>query len=103
MTFNHAFGYSFLSLLKKEGKEKENEEAKIVIKSHAILLDPSEWFWFEKFKNGIFISRVNNSKGKIYHTVQNKKTIKLGNLTKNIQCCLYSKKESEPIILRYCV
>ena len=44
MTFDHAFGYSFLFTPKKRGKEKENEVAKIVIKSHAILLDPSEWF-----------------------------------------------------------
>ena len=43
MTFDHDFGYSFLllsSILKREGKEKENKVAKIVIKSHAFLLDP---------------------------------------------------------------
>jgi hypothetical protein len=43
MTFDHDFGYSFpfyfSSLLKKEGREKENEVAKIVIKSNAFLLD----------------------------------------------------------------
>jgi hypothetical protein len=31
--------FLFSSLLKKEGREKENEVAKIVIKSHAFLLD----------------------------------------------------------------
>ena len=42
MTFDHDFGYSFSffsSLLKKERREKENEVAKIVNKSHALLLD----------------------------------------------------------------
>ena len=42
MTFDHDFGYSFplfSSLLKKGGEEKENEVAKIVIKSHVFLLD----------------------------------------------------------------
>ena len=42
MTFDHDFGYSFSifsSLLKKEGREKEDEVTKIVIKSHAFLLD----------------------------------------------------------------
>ena len=37
MTFDHDFGYSFSlfsSLLKKEDKEKENELAKFVNKSH---------------------------------------------------------------------
>ena len=40
MTFDHDFSYYILlfsSLLKKEGREKENEVAKIVIKSHAFL------------------------------------------------------------------
>ena len=40
MTFDHEFCYFFLlfsSLLKKEGREKENEEAKIVIKSNTFL------------------------------------------------------------------
>jgi hypothetical protein len=44
MTFDQDFGYSFplLSpLLKKEGKEMENELAKIVIKVHAFLLNLS--------------------------------------------------------------
>ena len=42
MTFDHDFGYSFLlfSFQNKEGREKENEVAKIVIKSYSILLDP---------------------------------------------------------------
>ena len=42
MTFDHDFGYSFplfSSLREKEGREKENEVAKILIKSHAFLLD----------------------------------------------------------------
>ena len=42
MTFDHDFGYSFQrfsSLLKKSEEEKENELAKILIKSHAFLLD----------------------------------------------------------------
>ena len=42
MAFDQNFFYSFplfSSLLKKEGREKENEVAKIVIKSHAFLLD----------------------------------------------------------------
>ena len=41
MIFDHYFGYSFplfSSLLKKRREEKENELAKIVIKSHAFLL-----------------------------------------------------------------
>ena len=38
MTFDHHFGYSF-PLLKKEGKRKGDCIAKIVIKSHAFLLD----------------------------------------------------------------
>ena len=41
MPFDHDFGYSFLllsSLLKKEEREKKNEVAKIVIKSHTFLL-----------------------------------------------------------------
>ena len=45
MFFNHDFGYSFplfSSLLKKREEEKENEVAKIVINSHAFLLDPSK-------------------------------------------------------------
>ena len=45
MTFDHDFGYSFplsFSLLKKEGREKKNEVAKIMIKSHAFLLDRSK-------------------------------------------------------------
>ena len=40
MTFDHDFCYFILlfsSLLKKEGKEKENDVAKIVIKSHTFL------------------------------------------------------------------
>jgi hypothetical protein len=43
MTFDHGIGYSFalfFSLLKKREEEKENKLAKIVIKSHAFLLDP---------------------------------------------------------------
>jgi hypothetical protein len=42
MTFDHNFGYSFpfsLPSLKKRDEEKENEVAKIVIKSHAFPLD----------------------------------------------------------------
>ena len=42
MTFDHDFGYSltlFASLQKKEGKGKGEWIAKIVIKSHAFLLD----------------------------------------------------------------
>ena len=42
MTFDHDFGYSFhlsSSLLKKREEEKENKLAKILIKSHAFLLD----------------------------------------------------------------
>ena len=45
MTFDHDFWLlhtSFLFLLKKEGREKENEVATIVIKSHAFLLDHFE-------------------------------------------------------------
>jgi hypothetical protein len=44
ITFPQDFGYSFpffSSLLIKEGREKENEVAKIVIKRHAFLLDQS--------------------------------------------------------------
>ena len=40
MTFDHDFCYFILlfsSLLKKEGRERENEVAKIVIKSHTFL------------------------------------------------------------------
>ena len=40
MTFDHDFCYFILlfsSLLKKEGREKENDVAKIVIKSHTFL------------------------------------------------------------------
>ena len=40
MTFDHDFSYFILlfsSLLKKEGREKENDVAKIVIKSHTFL------------------------------------------------------------------
>ena len=40
MTFDHYFCFFILlfsSLLKKEGREKENEVAKIVIKSHTFL------------------------------------------------------------------
>ena len=47
MTFDHDFGYSiplFSSLLKKSEEEKENEIAKIVIKSHAFLLDQDNLF-----------------------------------------------------------
>ena len=43
MTFDHDFGSSFSlfsSLLKNREKEKDNELAKIVIKSHPFLLDP---------------------------------------------------------------
>jgi hypothetical protein len=42
-TFGHDFGYSFSLfsyLLKKGGRRKEKWIAKIVIKSHAVLLDP---------------------------------------------------------------
>ena len=45
MTFDHDFGYSFplfSSLFKKGEEEKENEVAKIVIKSHAVPLDLEE-------------------------------------------------------------
>ena len=43
MTFDHDFFYFiflFSSLLKKEGREKENEVPKIVIKSHTFLFHP---------------------------------------------------------------
>ena len=46
MTFDHVFCYFILlfsSLLKKEGREKENEVAKIVIKSHTFLFHPQRW------------------------------------------------------------
>ena len=45
MTFEHEFCYFILlfsSLIKKEGKENENEVAKIVIKSHTFLFHPFE-------------------------------------------------------------
>ena len=35
MTFDHDFGYPFLFPPKKREEEKENESAKILIKSHA--------------------------------------------------------------------
>ena len=41
MTFDHDFGYFFFSsFLKKEERRKGEWLAKIVIKSHAFLLDP---------------------------------------------------------------
>ena len=43
MTFDHDFCYFILlfsSLLKKEGREKENDVVKIVIKSHTFLFNP---------------------------------------------------------------
>jgi hypothetical protein len=46
MTFDHDFGYSlplFSSLLKKEGRRKGEGIAKIMIKSHAFLLNPGEF------------------------------------------------------------
>ena len=45
MTFDHDFCYFILLfsfLLKKEGREKENEVAKIVIKNHTFLFHPIE-------------------------------------------------------------
>ena len=42
MTFDHDLGYSFPSLLKKRGEEKDNELAKIGIKGHTFLLDQLE-------------------------------------------------------------
>ena len=45
MTFDHDFcNYTLLfsSLLKKEGRENENEVAKIVMKSHTFLFHPRE-------------------------------------------------------------
>ena len=53
MTFDHDFTYSFplfSSLLKKEGREEENKVAKIVIKSHAFLLDLIPYFWLKYHK-----------------------------------------------------
>ena len=57
ITFYHDLGYYFplfSSLLKKEGSEKENEEAKIVI-NHAFLLDQPlsllKWYDFNPDKN----------------------------------------------------
>ena len=47
MPLDHDFGYSFplsSSLLKKEGRENENEIAIILIKSHAFQLDHSSLF-----------------------------------------------------------
>ena len=47
MTFDHDFCYFILlssSLLKKEGREKENDVAKIVIKSHTFLFHPSFFY-----------------------------------------------------------
>ena len=44
MTFEHDFCYFillFFSLLKKEGREKEYKETKIVIKSHTFLFHPT--------------------------------------------------------------
>ena len=44
MTFDHDFCYFILlfsSLLNKEGREKENDVAKIVIKSHTFLFHPN--------------------------------------------------------------
>ena len=43
MTFDHDFCYFILlfsSLLKKEGRKRENDVAKIVIKSHTFLFHP---------------------------------------------------------------
>ena len=51
MTFDHDLCYFILlfsSLLKKEGREKENDVAKIVIKSHTFLFHPVK----EIHKNG---------------------------------------------------
>ena len=51
-------------------------------------------FDLKNLKTGFFISSVNNTKGKTYHTVQNKKL--LGDLTKIIQLnfVYIAKKES---------
>ena len=56
MTFENDFCYfilSFSSLLRKEEREKENEVAKIVIKSHTFLFHRFDdhlkfWFWIEQ-------------------------------------------------------
>ena len=51
MNFDHDFGYSlplFSSLLKKEGRRKGDLIAKIVIKSHAFLLDRAVTYFIVK-------------------------------------------------------
>ena len=74
MTFDHDFGYSFhlsYSLLKKKGREKENEVKKIVIKSHVFLLDPFNvirntllLFSIEILKLKVSAELLYNSKGR---------------------------------------
>ena len=52
MTFDHDFGYSFIlfsSLLKKEERRKGEWTAKLVIKSHAFLLDQIISVWIFLF------------------------------------------------------
>ena len=54
ITFDHDFSYSFplfSSLLKKEGREKKNQVSKIVIKSHAFLLDHIIGVFFTNFSS----------------------------------------------------
>ena len=57
MTFDHDFCYFILlfsSLLKKEGREKENDVAKIVIKSHTFLFHLHStiyWYIYNSKKN----------------------------------------------------
>ena len=60
MTFDHDFCYFILlfsSLLKKEGREKKNEVAKIVIKSHTFLFHP--FFSLGRFSE-IFFLKIEN-------------------------------------------
>ena len=55
MTFDHDFCYFILlfsSLLKKEGREKENDVAKIVIKSHTFLFHLGSWLFPVLHSNG---------------------------------------------------
>ena len=59
MTYDHDFGYLILffsSLLKKEAREKENEVAKIVMKSHTFLFHPS---WVALIYRGVIIPSWN--------------------------------------------
>ena len=59
MTFDHDFGYSFppfSSLLtKKREEEKENEDAKIVIKAHTFLLDRFYYIRYDHKKKKIYL------------------------------------------------